>query len=234
MNDEGEILVSCCFPTRKRVDKLRKCVESVYSTATNPKGIEFVMRVDDDDAETLEGLNGIVEYIASVGGHLKVLSGPKGNDRFERMFVRMFHECCEVARGRWIWQMENDCGVRPESQGWDYRLADIPIQNTICTPSVNYWNSHVVSWDKTFEQMGCGPWHTGHFILMPNRWWEQFALTTLGAPMDQFTLNFLCGKGLGGNPPGNGWQLVPLPGLSVWHGQEKDEVFLERGRKSYT
>jgi len=96
------------------------------------------------------------------------------------------------------------------------------------------WDGKRISWDTKN-----GAWHTGHFLIFPNRWWEQFGLFIHGPPAtwpllnDTFTLNFLTGRGFQGRYPAQGWKIYPIPGLVTAHAQETDEVFKSRGRENF-
>jgi hypothetical protein len=50
--------VSVLVPTRKRPERLLTLLMSYAQTVTNPDNAELVFRVDDDDTDTIESLNG--------------------------------------------------------------------------------------------------------------------------------------------------------------------------------
>jgi hypothetical protein len=58
-------------------------------------------------------------------------------------------------------------------------------------------------------------------------------LTRFEEPLDTFLLNRLTGKGFGGQGCGLGWELKIVPGLTTFHSQERDELFLEQGRTTF-
>ena len=46
--------ISILVPTRKRVQNVKRLIESVYNTAQNIKNIELLFYVDDDDQDTID------------------------------------------------------------------------------------------------------------------------------------------------------------------------------------
>ena len=46
--------ISLLIPTRKRVNNLKRLIQSVYTTASDPSNIQLAFYVDDDDTETIE------------------------------------------------------------------------------------------------------------------------------------------------------------------------------------
>lgn len=224
----SDILCSITFPTRGRIEGLRRCIREVAWTCINHNRIEFVLRFDDDDKETPAALPALAEECQI---QIKGLCNPRHQGTFDEAFVAMFAECCSVAQGKWIWQLSNDGGVMPGSYGWDAALAEVSTEKTLCSPSANIWNGKKVEWSN--PHCGC---HVFHFPIMPNKWWEQFNLKRVEAPVDNWTLNFLTGRGHGPlavPERSQGWSIRQIPGLVTWHEQNKDEVFQERGRVSH-
>jgi len=57
-----ECLASILIPSRKRIDSLINCLESVKNKTKNLKDIEVIIRLDKDDSETLQNIDRIHEF----------------------------------------------------------------------------------------------------------------------------------------------------------------------------
>ena len=223
----SEILVSVCYPTRGRIENLKRCIDSVLSTVTKPERIEHVLRVDNDDQETLDALKEIVPSIHTRGSTIKVLSGPRIPGDFARAFAAMFTECCNRAKGRWIFQLSSDCGVMPESKGWDDDLAQVVQEKVLVSPGANLYRGQRYTW-----KLENHAWHTAHFLIMENHWWRKFGLADCPYPVDTMTLNLLTGAGWRGVRH-HAWTLHILDRLVTFHNQVEDQQFKERGRLGF-
>lgn len=223
MND---ILCSICIPSRKRPEGLRLCIEQIAACTSKPDRVEFIVRADEDDIETISFLDDTFEIHGCL---IEPIIGPRLQCDYADMVSNLLMECIAVARGRWIWIMNDDAGVMPQSRGWDEKLAHVEPYRTLVSPEVNLWEGKVMNWPGFI----CGAWHTCHFPIMLNGWWKEYGFTRLEPPADKFTLNFLTGLGHEGTPPGAGWRLVTLNNLVTWHGQKKDELFNEHKRVNF-
>jgi glycosyltransferase involved in cell wall biosynthesis len=72
-----DYLVSILLPTRKRINHLITCLESIRNKTSNLKDIEVVLRIDNDDTETLENMDKIYEFDSSFD--LKVIVDDRWN-----------------------------------------------------------------------------------------------------------------------------------------------------------
>jgi glycosyltransferase involved in cell wall biosynthesis len=57
-----DYLASILLPTRKRINYLIACLESIKNKTKNHKKIEVIVRADNDDTETIENLSRVEEY----------------------------------------------------------------------------------------------------------------------------------------------------------------------------
>jgi len=224
-----EILCSVCFPTRGRVDKLKACLQSVLATASKPERIEFVLRVDGDDDVTKKALYDLVPMVQKAGSQIVILMGPRLLGDFARAFAEMFTECCNRAKGKWIFQLSSDCGIMPESKGWDEALNGITPNKVLISPVANIYHGQKITWDWDVSVRH----HCGHFLIMENHWWRKFGMCQHPYPVDTMCLNLLTGMGFGGIPHGLGWTLLKIGCLTTFHNQIEDEQFKERGRLSF-
>ena len=72
-----DYLVSILLPTRKRINHLITCLESIKNKTSNLKDIEVVLRMDNDDTETLDNMDKINEFDSSFD--LKVIVDDRWN-----------------------------------------------------------------------------------------------------------------------------------------------------------
>lgn len=120
MNEQP--LVSAIIPTRKRLLRLIKTVESMRNRADNPDCIEFVLKIDEDDMETQLGFPWHKFPTAR-----KVIS-PRGRGYVE--MGRFVTEALNAATGKWGFLIDDDCWIYRESaevtRGWDTLLREVP------------------------------------------------------------------------------------------------------------
>jgi hypothetical protein len=218
----SDILISVLIPTRSRPEKLRRCIESIVSTAANPDRIELVVRMDDDDDQSETWSDGVDRR----GAEALLIVGPRiGHARHGEMYW----ELAQAARGRWLWIMNDDGGIIPgiknkegkSSEGWDEILEKAPTHHLIVSPDGNFtkdvFNNMAVftTWHEGFRQPDCkekigdlewGHYHACHFPIVPNKWWEEYGITEFGQPLDTWMLNLLVGAGYMGDRKGLEWK----------------------------
>ena len=100
-------MISILCPTRKRPDQLRRMVDSVQQTITNPMGVEIVLYVDDDDIQTLNALDTDAGLILC--GYVR---GPR-----LREMTKYWNECFKKCSGDIVMQGNDDVIFR--TPGWD-------------------------------------------------------------------------------------------------------------------
>lgn len=87
--------------TRGRIEKLKRCLNSIYSNAKYPDSIETVIRIDDDDSETLT----LFKSGYFKAKNIIVYSGPRiGFDNFRTIFKQIY----PTLRGEIIIPMADD------------------------------------------------------------------------------------------------------------------------------
>lgn len=109
------MLVSILIPTRKRVPRLLKLINSIYATASNPKSFEIILKVDPDDDETLNATR-------NFNGQVVARVTPRGIGYGDS--GRYCMEMEEVADGDWCFLIDDDSTV--EGKGWDEQIAALP------------------------------------------------------------------------------------------------------------
>lgn len=114
-------ICSVLIPSRKRYEYLYASVEKLINTASNPENIEILIRIDNDDKDTIS----------------KIATFPKdwnimwvvGNryDGYKDLHI-MFDELCRLSTGEFYWLWNDDVIVK--SDGWDDVLRE--FINKLC------------------------------------------------------------------------------------------------------
>lgn len=122
---DPNILVSVLLPTRGRPHRLVQSMGSLFNHALNKPSIEFLLKVDDDDKETLDFLKNSIDASSRV----RVFCSPRGNG-YRDMHLWINHLASQ-ARGKWliIW---NDDAMMLTPQ-WDHIVE-------YCAPLDNVWH----------------------------------------------------------------------------------------------
>lgn len=118
MHPDENIFVSILLPTRGRAKWLCEAIDSVYSLAYNKSSLEFILKVDDDDIETIQLVERLSEMIP-----LRAIVSPRGNG-FKDMHIWV-NDMCKLARGEWIFLFNDD--ARMVTEGWDVILEKVKI-----------------------------------------------------------------------------------------------------------
>lgn len=116
------ILVSATIPTRGRVAGLARTYDSLFSTALIPDRIEVVLRVDDDDQETINNFQGLP--------NTKLVIRPRGGG-YGDMPV-LVSDACQAASGVWTFLIDDDAYL--EGWGWDDQLSRIKPDRNVAQP----------------------------------------------------------------------------------------------------
>lgn len=111
-NNMNTPICSILIPTRGRVASLQACIDSFLLTADNPSNVEIIVRVHDDDQDT-------IAWIKTRPPAVRVIIGDTG-DSYGSM-AEYEGALAAVSRGDWLWPSSDDW--RPLTQGWDTLLA---------------------------------------------------------------------------------------------------------------
>jgi glycosyltransferase involved in cell wall biosynthesis len=157
-------LVSVIMPTRGRSQLLCESIDSLYSLAKDKTLIEFLVKVDDDDKDTMDTVVRLSSLLP-----IKMLVYPKGAGYHE--IHHWINDLCALTKGDWIYLFNDDSKVKtPE---WDQMLLNVEIDSTnwhgvtdICmfvTPTITRpgANEFILLRRKVFEIVG-------HFSLSPH------------------------------------------------------------------
>ncbi len=109
-------VVSLLMPTRSRTKMMQETVATYLEKATVPDHVEVIVRVHEDDLET-------VEWASKRDKRIRVVIGDT-----EKGYGSMDHFCncmAAVSNGNWLWPAADDHQML--SQGWDEVLAQWPV-----------------------------------------------------------------------------------------------------------
>jgi len=195
------MLVSILIATRKRIHRLIQTIESIYKTAQSGD-FEIILRIDDDDVETLANLNLLKPF-----DKVRYIVGPRYRG-YESHPVFM-DELAEIARGRWCFFLDDD-GVLLQEEGsladaWDLQLADVPMTGKIVHPEF-YWLGN-----SKYPSGSCEP----VAICVPTKCWLELGWKSMKFPIDQALQDLLVSIG---------WENHWLRGLVAHHARDNEEV----------
>lgn len=187
---------SVLIPTRKRFPRLINTIRSIYETAKQPQDIEIVLRIDDDDGDTIANLESLNYY--------KNIVPVIGSRYTGYMSMGVFAtEAARAATGQWCLLLDDDCTL--EGRGWDDLLRDVPSQGHIA------WCEFYHLGFSEYGSDSCGP--VGPFF--PNNCWKQLGYYGIGNPADDFFKKIICDK--------HGWKRRILRGITLNHQRDNDE-----------
>ncbi len=155
------MIASILIPTRKRVERLRKCLRSLQQTSS-PGSHEVWLAVDDDDAETLSAIPGLQSDFP-----VNCIIGKRiGWQRLSEHFDQL----SDLSTGVWSWIMNDDATI--EGSHWDTQLSSIPTSGFIVqseTMRLGGSRYHRPDWTA--------------FPLVPRLCWKKYA-TSCPTPAD--------------------------------------------------
>jgi hypothetical protein len=118
--------VSIILPTRGRPQALARSIDSLRQTAVSDS-FEILLRVDEDDAETIDRFVGPRCCRAWVGERY----GYRGLHRY-------VNELCEIAFGEWLFLWNDDALM--QTKGWDEIIARYTSRFLLLNPDSNHHN----------------------------------------------------------------------------------------------
>lgn len=132
--DPTKPLVSILLPTRRRPAFCAASIDSFFSLANDKAGLEFILKIDDDDEETIK----LYEKLKQLPIDIKAIISPRGKGYSH--FHHWINEMAAMAKGEWLFVSNDDC--RMASQDWDQTLltaniiGDSPWHG--CTEIINF------------------------------------------------------------------------------------------------
>lgn len=200
------LLCSVLLPSRGRVAGLRKAVESIFRAVSQPLRVEVIIRVDNDDEESIIAAR-CLEARWSPEWPIRVVVGSRilGWKTLNLLYTEMAF----LAKGQWLWIFNDDCYV--ESGTWDDRLAEIPTTGFIVQAQGDR------NGQSLYEFHEGGP-----FPLVPNQSWYTYERQAIGDPADIW-LDYVLRKQMG-------WATRFLDGVIVHHERASDPELQEHRR----
>jgi hypothetical protein len=159
------MICAVLIPSRKRVERLIKCVESFFAHG-NCNEFEVWIGTDDDDPATTHAAVKLEERFEKVF-HLE---RPRGNG-WHDLHLR-YTELADQSPAEWVWMMNDDCEVRGRAN-WT---------NAIGKRSVGILHP------ETY-QLGCSLYYgdrTGAFPIVRNGIWRDMGFVAMEFPPDKW------------------------------------------------
>jgi hypothetical protein len=187
----------------RRPARLKQTIKSILDTANNPSDIEFVLRYDNDDADSANAMPEICSMAM-----VKAISGPPlGYAGYPVANWQM----CKQDDGDWIWHFDDDATVMETSKGWDEKLRRAP-RNKLVVPEWNILGGSGYHMDSSCP-----------FFFLPNRWWQPYGIKEFTQPFDTFVQRTLVDK--------YHWDIHYILGLSTFHERiREDPLNLKQNR----
>jgi glycosyltransferase involved in cell wall biosynthesis len=192
------MLVSILLATRNRVPRLLKTIQSIYNTAKS-RDFEILLRIDDDDHETLQNLHLLKPY-----PEVSYIIG----SRYEGYISHpiFMDELVAIAKGEWFFFFDDDTTILGED--WDKQLVLVPTSGKIVHPEF-YWLG-----PSKYPSGSCNP----VALCVPNKCWEQYGMDKLQLPIDKQIQELLIA---------NGWTNHWLKDIIAFHERDDDETLAE-------
>lgn len=191
-------LVSILIPSRGRPESLYKMIDKAYELAGDKSLVEFVLRIDLDDQETIECID-----VFPPKWKIKVCVGERkeGYDSLHEYY----QDCANMAIGDWLWIFNDDVEIL--SENWEQNLLRLCCMNgwvgvtDVCLLSVR--EREAAAWTHAFCLVRRKAWEImGKFSRSPliDEWlWSVFSTccATLNLPVE---ISHKRPAGVGGAP----------------------------------
>lgn len=130
----SDTIISVLLPTRGRKETLKKSLESLISTASNPKRIELLLGIDDDDTEVKSYIQTeIAPILQAAGVESKAqIFKPLGYDKLN-IYVNTL---AASATGEWLFFWNDDALML--SENWDNEIDKYTGQFKLLAPKDNH------------------------------------------------------------------------------------------------
>ena len=191
-------LVSFLLPSRGRVDRLLRAIQSFHATAANKDTFDVRVKLDDDD-ETSLSRKGELEQFGNV--HVMVAPRLKGYHSIDHFVTLMAME----SPAPWVWVFNDDATLI--GKGWDEQIATLPTVGIIVHPEIHKLHTSVYYRD-----------HGGPCPCVPNGCWTKW-VPSFPSPSDTELNQLLIGVA--------GWNTHYLKGITVWHQRDHERVLAE-------
>lgn len=106
-------LISVLLPTRGRPGDLCRAIDSCHSLADNQSHLEYILKIDDDDTETLSLAEKLSKTLP-----LRFIVSPR-HAGYPLMHTWV-NEMAAIAKGDWLFLFNDDALIKTEK--WDYQV----------------------------------------------------------------------------------------------------------------
>lgn len=161
------IVVSFLIPTRGRLETLLEGIESIKKNASPDVQVEILVRIDQDDYETLAGKDMIRKEIRDVGVMGDIIVGPRWGG-YHSIYI-FYNEMAAKSHGDWLVLWNDDTFMA--TPNWDKFLPPLDLID----PKKNAW----ITW---FQRGG----YTFEFPVMTRKLYELWGCFAPGAPADHY------------------------------------------------
>lgn len=196
-------LVSVLLPTRKRPERLLKCIKSIINSASGQNEFEIIVRIHRDDERSIS----LIPLLITLA-NIKIVIGYPFSGYGD--LSRFYQDAAGIANGRWIWVMNDDVIISGTS--WDIEVEKY-APDKILMPSTH----------KLGEATYFNDQHNP-FMFLPNKCWEQYGMKYFATPFDCGLWNLM---------REHGWRTEYLAGVCVHHQREHDDTLLPSRIRDY-
>lgn len=118
MRYDSQFRISVFFPTRNRVEPLKKSLTSLINTASTMDGIEILLAVDDDDQPTIDYINGeLVAEFNEKNIAMRAFTFPRqGYANLHHYYNHLVKE----SLGNWLFLWNDDAIMKADN--WDLAI----------------------------------------------------------------------------------------------------------------
>lgn len=168
----SELLCSVLLPSRARLQKCERCIQSFIAAEPERHDFDILIRVDDDEPE-MDGYKRLAENYP-----VKVFTGVRWG------FKLMSHYHTELSKAStaiWGMQFNDDATI---SGPWLSKLEKVPTEGYFA-----YCEWHKLG-GSTYRKDWGGP-----FPILPNRFWEPFGRDGVPHVADKGSIKLVMGHG---------------------------------------
>lgn len=202
------MLCSFLIPSRKRISKLMRAIQSVLQSADGAS-FEILIRLEEDDADSIAR----GEDLCQMPG-VSVFVGPAMG--YKMIGPNHFTFLASIAKGSWVWIMNDDMTLsrEPGGLGWDTLLETVPKSGYYVEPFVHKLNNSIYPQDNR-----CGG---AAFI---RNCWQSFGMKVIPTDFDYAIPKLLEARG---------WKPWFLDGITLWHDRDEKEIILRNKHERKT
>ena len=124
-------LLSVLLPSRGRPKGLVRAIDSFWSLAQDKSLVEFVVKLDDDDTESIRMMEHLAKGNLELNLNLNVIISPR--EEGYRSLDKTWNSLAAAAKGDWFYLFNDDAYIK--SENWDQLL----LQTVFLRPWFGAW-----------------------------------------------------------------------------------------------